>query len=281
MYVGRCTCCGAAEGLGEARAPRSGLQAHGTCALLQATLVPDRAGHCQLRDLPGLCLHHLQVRGSSATLGVFPVGPLLSSIPIPGITLLAWLRGRAGQVPALGGGHGTDSRSFSMAPRPRRAACPSGRGKQCWCAGGGSHDMRDDCGTMRHLGARCSTSLPASRHPAGTPGTGGVLRGRAAAAQCRCCGCCPGQRARPRAGLSSPLPDLPQHAAAVAPVWAQAPHCSEPAPSMATRPGLGPGVLGSEPGPFVTGGAALASPPGCCLFHKGQWAGWQLKGDLL
>lgn len=51
---------GAAENAGR---PRAGLRAHGT-SLSQAALVPNRAGHRQLRDLPGLCLHHLQVRGS-------------------------------------------------------------------------------------------------------------------------------------------------------------------------------------------------------------------------
>lgn len=51
---------GAAENSGRLR---PGLQAHST-SLSQATLVPDGAGHRQLRDLPGLCLHHLQVRAS-------------------------------------------------------------------------------------------------------------------------------------------------------------------------------------------------------------------------
>lgn len=177
---------------------RSGLQAHSTCALLQATLVPDRAGHCQLRDLPGLRLHHLQVRGSS---GVFPVGPLLSSAPIPGITLLAWLRGRAGQVPALGGDMAPavaafpwpPSRTVLPAPRTvlvcqRRLSQPE---RQSW------HHTTPGC-KLQHLPPCLQT---------GTPGTGGVLGGRAAAAQCRCRGCCPGQRACPHARLSSPRPE--------------------------------------------------------------------------
>lgn len=57
---------------------RPGLQPHGT-SLSQATLVPDRAGHRQLRDLPGLCLHHLQVRASPGS--VHPAGPASLHFP--------------------------------------------------------------------------------------------------------------------------------------------------------------------------------------------------------
>lgn len=50
--------------LAQRRALGWDLLAHCTAALLQETLVPDGAGHRQLRDVPGLCLHHLQVRAA-------------------------------------------------------------------------------------------------------------------------------------------------------------------------------------------------------------------------
>lgn len=81
------------------RALGPGLPADCTAALLQAALVPDGAGHRQLRDVPGLRLHHLQVRGSAAAPGKF-----LHSFP----------------PPSLGAALPVRSRSASLSPRTGR-----------------------------------------------------------------------------------------------------------------------------------------------------------------
>lgn len=90
---------------------RAGLRAHSASALPQATLVPDRARHRQLRDVPGLRLHHLQVRARPG------------SLPIPGgiPTLLrpagSW-RGSGSEVRGDGAGEGGDL--------PAPISCPCG-----------------------------------------------------------------------------------------------------------------------------------------------------------
>lgn len=102
--------------------------------------------------------------------------------------------------PSSRGGHGTTVVAFPWPPSPtvlpapravlvrqRRLARPEGRS---W------HHKTPGC-KLQHLPPCLQT---------GTPGTGGVLRGRAAAARCRCRGCCPGQCACPHTRLSSPRP---------------------------------------------------------------------------
>lgn len=88
---------GSWEGTGS---PRASLQAHSTSALSQATLVPDRARHRQLWDLPGLCLYHLQVRASSSTRH------------LPGV---AW-QGRCSGHPELRGAAGSHPVQFQAVP---------------------------------------------------------------------------------------------------------------------------------------------------------------------